>query len=154
MALSWLVAGFSLAAALATPFARLQTLAGNWEARTESGAIIRVSFRTIANQSALLQTYTTPSGKETVTVFHPDGKRLLATHYCAQGNQPRLQLEDASADRLVFHILDATNLPSKDTSHLIMLELRFDAPDQYTSVETYFENGKLDVTTLHFRRRP
>ncbi len=152
MALSWLLA--ALAAAI-TPYARLQSLTGTWEARADGGAVIRVAYRAISNQSAVLQTYTTPSGKETVTIFHPDGKHLLATHYCAQGNQPRLRLAPGStADHLKFQYLDATNLGSKDDSHLVALELGFDSADSYTSVETYQDHGKLDITTLHFRRRP
>jgi len=152
LALSTLVV-LAVAAALPTPFVRLQTLTGDWEARTESGAAIRVSYRAISNRTALQQTYTTASGNETITVFHPDGKRLLATHYCAQGNQPRLQLDPSStAKRFVFKYLDATNLTTPESSHLTELELRLDGPGEYTSVETYAENGKLDVTTLHFRR--
>src|SRR5262249_23574462 len=71
-------------------FARLKTLAGDWEARTEKGSVIRVSYRLVSNDSVLVQSFVTGSGKETMTVFHADGARLLATHYCAQGNQPRL----------------------------------------------------------------
>ena len=34
------------------------------------------------------------SGRETMTVFHPDHDDLVLTHYCAQGNQPRLRVAE------------------------------------------------------------
>src|SRR5262249_12030735 len=85
-------------------FSRLKTLVGEWEAKTQKGASIRVSYRLVSNDSVLVQTFITASGKETVTAFHPDGARLMATHYCAQGNQPRLVLDGSSTnERLLFH---------------------------------------------------
>ena len=143
----------SLALTPTAGFARLKTLVGDWEAKTDQGAVIRVSYRLISNDSALVQTFVTASGKQTLTLFHPDGSRVLATHYCAQGNQPRLRLDAASTpDRLLFVFVDATNLPTPSASHLVRLELRLDGAEQYTEIETYDEAGKPDVTTLRFRR--
>lgn len=135
----------------AAPLDRLESLVGNWEAKTNQG-VIRVSYRTIAGGSALVQSFVTPSGRETLTVFHLDGRRLLATHYCAQGNQPRLELDAAStAERLVFTFVDATNLASR-AAHLVRLELRLEGAQRYTEIETYDGAGEADVTTLDFHR--
>jgi hypothetical protein len=101
----------------------------------------------------LVQSFVTASGKETLTVFHPDGARVLATHYCAQGNQPRLQLDRSSTrDRLLFVFVDATNLEPQ-AAVLKRLELRIDKPGEYTEIETYEQNGQPEVTTLRFRRK-
>jgi hypothetical protein len=136
----------------AAAFARLKTLVGKWEAKTDKDATIGVSYRLVSNGSVLVQSFVTPSKKETLTLFHADRDRLLATHYCAQGNQPRLRLDPASTDdRLLFVFADATNL-TPSASHLVRLEVRLDGPDQYTEIETYDESGKPDVTTLKFRR--
>jgi hypothetical protein len=133
-------------------FAGLKALVGEWEAPTSRGTI-KVSYRLVSNDSALVQRFVTPSGKETLTIMHPDGDKILATHYCAQGNQPRLRLDlgKSSANRWVFRFLDATNLTTPAASHLVQLELVL-AGDEYSEVETYEENGKPDVTTLRFRR--
>ena len=148
-----LLAALTLLSAASPEFDRLKPLVGAWEAKTPQGAIIRVSFKLVANDSVLVQTFTTASGKETLTVFHPDGTRVLATHYCAQGNQPRLRMDASSTrDRFVFVFADATNLPARSASHLVKLELHLVAPDAYDEIETYEEAGKPDVTTLHFRR--
>src|SRR5438552_1982920 len=114
-------------------FARLKALAGKWEAKTEKGATIRVSYRLVSNDTVLVQDFRTASGKETLTVFHSDGPRLLATHYCAQGNQPRLRLDPGSnPGKMVFTFADATNLASPSMAHMVRLEVHLEGPESYT----------------------
>jgi hypothetical protein len=149
MRLGWVIALVVFCAhAQAEPpaFARLKTLVGEWE-----GDKFHVSFRLMSNDSVLVETYRSASGKETLTVFHPDGARVIATHYCAQGNQPRLKLVSSTGDRFVFEYLDATNL-QPPAAYMRKLELSFDGASQYSEVETYDDGGKPDVTTLRFRR--
>ena len=147
-----LIAALPAAAGADASFERLKSLVGSWEAKTDKGIVIRVSYRMIAGESALVQSYVTPSGRETLTIFHPDGPRLLATHYCGQGNQPRLKLDAAStAERLVFTFVDATNLTA-GAAHLVRLELRLEGAQRYTGIETYDGAGQADVTTLDFHR--
>ncbi len=131
----------------------LSPLVGNWEARTPSGGTIKASYRWSANNTVLVQTYVTASGKETLTLFHADGAALVAVHYCAQGNQPRLTLQpDSTPARLVFVFRDATNLASPAASHLVRLAITMDGTNAYTLLETYEENGTPDHTTLRFQR--
>ncbi|MET0390358.1 MAG: hypothetical protein ABW321_30580 [Polyangiales bacterium] len=134
-------------------YAKLMTLAGAWNARSTKGASIRVSLRTISNDSALVETYVTASGKETLTIFHLDGERLLATHYCGQGNQPRLALDRASEPgHLVFRFIDATNLAVRTDSHLVQLDFVFTEAGKFDMTETYEQAGKRERTTLEFQR--
>jgi hypothetical protein len=134
-------------------YAKLKTLTGAWQAKSAKGATIRVSFRAVSADSALVETYITASGKETLTIFHLDGDRLLSTHYCAQGNQPRLALDRSStADHLVFNFVDATNLAARAESHLVQLDFVFKSAAKFSMTETYEEAGKPDVTTLEFQR--
>lgn len=135
-------------------FAALQRLTGNWQASIgAAGKIVRLTFRSISNGSAFVESFTSPSGRETLTIFHPDGGRLLATHYCAQGNQPRLALDPGGpANKLTFRFVDATNLKSRDDSHLIRLTLDITGDDRFEMTEVYLERGKEDVTTYRFTR--
>ncbi len=133
--------------------ARLASLVGSWETPPRTGGPIRISYRFVAGDSALVQTFVTPSGKETLTIFHADGPRVLATHYCGQGNQPRLQLDPASSPtRPIFVFVDATNLATPAASHLIRLELRLDGAGTYTQIETYETAGQAETSTLTLHR--
>ena len=135
-------------------FERIQSLAGDWEAPLESGKVIRVNYKLMSNNSILVETYRTPSGKETLSVYHMDGKRLLLTHYCAQGNQPRLRYDPDKGDaqRLVFNFMDATNLPSKKKEHMVRLEVRFVDADHFDQSSTYRSGKEEETTVLKFAR--
>ncbi len=160
-----LVVGVALAGCAARPpsspagpdagaaFARLRALVGDWEATTEKGATIRVSYRLVSNESVLVETFRTPSGKETLTLLHLDGARLVATHYCAQKNQPRLALRSTQDERrFEFAFFDATNLADPRASHLVKLGIALVDADHFDDTETYEEAGKPDVTVFAFHR--
>lgn len=170
----------AFAATAAEAFDKLRHLTGDWEAKTARGSVIRVSVRIIAAGTAVVETFTTASGRETLTIYHPDGANLIATHYCAQGNQPRLRFQPATGGvALRFAFQDATNLlessrradsraaesspgvtapqgapalPSAGASHLIRLELELKDADHFDKTEVYTEGGKDDTTVFHFVR--
>jgi hypothetical protein len=141
-------------AAPATDFSRLTSIAGEWQSTGAKGKPLVVTYRLISAETVLVETYGAGSGHETMTVFHPDQARVLATHYCAQGNQPRLALQTASPTRWVFAFQDATNLPDASASHLVRLELALTEAGHLVRTETYLEKGKEDVTRLELARRP
>lgn len=128
-------------------------LAGTWRARVAPGKQVTESFRAISGDSALVETYTTSSGRETMTVYHADGGALLLTHYCAQGNQPRLQLTSSTDDDYVFRFRDATNvLPGQ--SCLVEKRLHFTG-DALAQTEIYrAPDGTTETTELVFSRIP
>ena len=134
-------------------FVRLSSLAGDWVAPLPNGKQLRVNFRLVSNDSAVVETYTTASGKETLTIYTVDGDRLLATHYCAQGNQPRLALGGDANDVLTFDFVDATNLRDPAASHLRHLELAV-GRDELTETEIYRNAGKDEADKFVFKRAP
>jgi len=69
-------------------FDKLKTLAGSWEGTGPDGKPMMVSYRMSSHGSALFSEI--HSEDDMVTVFHLDGNRLLMTHYCGAGNQPRM----------------------------------------------------------------
>jgi hypothetical protein len=129
----------------------LRGLVGRWSSSGPSP--ITLEFKLVAADTTLVETYKTASGKETLTLFHADKGVLLATHYCAQGNQPRLQQTTSTPGHVVFEFKDATNLASAAASHLHRLELHLTSATTFTMIETYRENGVDDVSTLVFTRR-
>ena len=131
-------------AELAKAFDRLKGLVGTWTSPLPDGQTIRLAYRLIANDTVLVETQTSPSGRETLTLFHLDGTRVVATHYCAQGNQPRLRLSSKpDATPLVFDFHDATNLQPK-VAYLKRLEWTVGTDGTATKLEVYRE-GQADV---------
>ena len=133
-------------------FQKLKSLAGEWEAKTPKGSALRVSYRLASRDSVLVETWAPGTKGETLTVFHPDGPALLATHYCAQGNQPRLKLRSAEGNAYAFEFLDATNLGKPGDSHMHRLRLDLVDADHLTKTETYIADGKEDTSVLKFSR--
>src|SRR4029077_10987910 len=98
-------------------FEELKSLDGSWEGKMANGEPIQVSYKVTSNGSALMSEI---KGKEDmISMLSRDGERLLMTHYCAVGNQPRM-VASASPDgkTFTFAFLDATNLATPDAAHM------------------------------------
>lgn len=152
-----LLAGlFALSVQAAEPvaadrFERLKTFAvGEWQGETANGATLRVDYKTISRGSALVEIWQPGTRAETMTVFHRDGERVLATHYCAQGNQPRLVLQQGGTE-FAFEYLDAANLQA-GASHLHRLVLAPAADGGLQREETYRGAAGEETSRLRLRR--
>ena len=140
-------------------FDRFVALDGNWEGKSSQGWTDCVKFKTIARGSAVVETsqFEAHPGETMLTIAHPDGDRLLLTHYCVAKNQPRLVLSGSTDDgrELRFSFLDATNLASRDLGHMDDAEYRFADDDHFTSRWTWYQDGKETwMETIEFRRLP
>jgi len=93
---------------------KLRSLVGSWEGVVEEGGKklpTTVEVRMTGDGSAIMHVIGRDTPHEMVTMFHPDGKRLLATHYCAAHNQPRMALVPAAApNQVAFDFVDGTNI--------------------------------------------
>jgi len=109
-------------------FSKMKSLVGVWGEQGAENDKFSISFELTANDTTLIKTWLYNGRKHSLTLYHLDGEHLLATHYCPQGNQPRLQLsDDATVNNPSFTYRDATNLKSLDDSHQHVL--RFDLSD-------------------------
>ena len=78
-------------------FDLLKGMEGNWSGKSIQGHPTQVTFRLIAGGSALMSEIHGHGPENMVTMFHMDGDRLLMTHYCGAGNQPRMKLVASDA---------------------------------------------------------
>src|SRR5450432_3612122 len=105
------------ASAAQQSFEELKALNGSWEGKEANGNVVQVDYRVTSGGSALMSEI---KGKEDmISMFNLDGDRLLLTHYCAAGNQPRM-VASASPDgkTITFDFLDATNLATHDAGRM------------------------------------
>jgi hypothetical protein len=132
-------------------FDQLKTLAGNWEGMAANGQPVKVTFRVTANGSALMSEIL--GDEDMITMFNMDGDRVLMTHYCAAGNQPRM-VADASPDgkSISFEFLDATNLESPQAGHMHHVVFAMPDADHHTEEWTFMQNGKTIKETFNLQR--
>jgi hypothetical protein len=135
-------------------FNQLKALTGTWEGKTPDGKAVQVSFRGTAGGSALMSEINGFRSEDMITMFHLDGpNRLLMTHYCGAGNQPRMQAS-ASLDgkTLTFNFVDATNLESPDAGHMDHVVIAMLDPNHHTEEWTFTDHGKEMKELFDLRR--
>ena len=113
-------------------FEQLKALAGSWEGSFD-GQPLQVSLRVTSKGNALLHEMKGAGPDDPITLFHLDGDRLLLTHYCDAGNQPRMVatiLPDGKT--IVFDFVDATNLLSSQMGHMQRVTFTFIDSDHHT----------------------
>jgi hypothetical protein len=137
-------------------FQSLKALVGDWQGRSAAGRTFLVSYGLIAGDTVLVESWTLSPTRTSMTVYHMDGDVLIATHYCPQGNQPRLQYRpDLSGQRLHFTFRDATNLndPNAAHQHAFWIEIALGA-NAFIRDESYVENGEAGSETATYTRIP
>ena len=148
-----------LIAATETPktdaFEKIKALAGVWEGTGHDGKPVKVSYTVISAGSAVMEQLEPGEEHDMVTMYNKDGARLMMTHYCASGNQPRMRAANALADgnKISFSFVDATNLAKPTDGHMVKLVMTFPDPDHLTEEWTYRTNGKDDTMVFNFARK-
>jgi hypothetical protein len=110
----------------------------------------KVSYRVISNGSVLEETMKNGTEDMMVTIYHLDGDRLMVTHYCGAGNQPRMVAtpDPAKPNVFAFKFLDATNLSGTQVGHMRDLVLTLLDNDHITQQWTWREKDKEDKMEL------
>jgi hypothetical protein len=138
-------------------FEGLKALAGDWEGSARKGGSdkafpTKATFKVVSNGSAVMLVTDPGTPHEMVTMFHRDDDALLATHYCAAMNQPRLRAAaGASASRVAFDFVDGTNLTAFPGR---MQGLVLAMPDgaHHTQTWTYRGDGKDSTMVFEMSR--
>lgn len=136
-----LAAGAALAQSDAQKtFDHLKTLNGHWEGKA-NGKDLKVDFRPTAGGSAIMSEIL--GEEDMITMFHVDNDRVMATHYCTAGNQPRM-VASASSDgkTITFNFVDGTNIASPKAGHMDHLVITIADADHHTEDWTFVKDGK------------
>ena len=146
------ISGESMRSAKTEPnagFEKMKPLVGNWQGKANDGKPVKISYALVSGGSALVETIQVESEPGMVTVYHPDGGRLMMTHYCSLHNQPRMRADTAPAEngKLVFNFVDATNMPSPDAMHMHKLVVTFVDKDHFAQEWTW-KGGEKEGTEV------
>jgi len=129
------------ASAAQKSFEDLKALDGTWEGTVKNGQPVEVDYRVTSNGSALMSEI---KGKEDmISMFNLDGSRIMMTHYCSSGNQPRM-VASASPDgkTFTFAFIDGTNLATPDAGHMSRLIISMPDANHHTEEWIYNDHGK------------
>jgi hypothetical protein len=133
-------------------FATIKSLPGTWEGKGHDGQTFQVTFKITGGGSAVLSEIQVPK-EDMVSMIHLDGPdRLLLTHYCAVGNQPRMQASVSSDGKVItFNYVDATNLASADSGHMQKMILTVLDENHHTEEWLFVDHGKehREIFDLH-----
>lgn len=123
-------------------FNTIKDLPGTWEGKSADGHAVRVDFKVTAGGSAVMSEIL--GHEDMISMFHLDGpNRLLMTHYCAAGNQPRMQASvSPDGKAITFTFVDATNLAAPDAGHMQRMVLTILDDNHHTEEWVFLDHGK------------
>jgi len=137
-------------------FAELKSLTGQWEGKTSKGEPLQVNFRITGNGSAVMNEILTPHlDHDMITMINLDGNdRLLVTHYCSAGNQPRMAASGSPDGKTItFKFVDATNLSSPDTGHMDHVVITVLDENHHTEEWVFADHGKQKTELFDLKRK-
>lgn|SRR5215467_7914402 len=132
---------------------RLKGLAGEWNAESTHGKG-HSQFQVVAGGSVVMERFTEPGGAEMLTAYHLDGEKLVLTHYCMAGNEPRMVAEkfDAGSGELRFAFAGGANI-GQSTGHMHDAAFRLLSNDRFDAKWDFVEGGKVKFSEdIHYTR--
>jgi hypothetical protein len=140
------------ASAAQKSFEELKSLEGSWEGKAPDGQTVQVAYRVTGNGSAVMSEI--KGHADMISMFNLDGDRLLMTHYCGAGNQPRMVASTSPDGKtLTFDFLDATNLASPEDGHMTRLVLSMPDANHHTEEWIYSNHGKQEKEVFQLWRK-
>jgi len=121
---------------------RFRSMVGTWEGKSPSGDTSTVTYQLMGGGTAVMAESHMIS-EDMTSMFYVDGDRLLMTHFCPSGNQPRMTASISPDLKMVsFDFLDATNLPGPQTGHMHRAVYLFSDAGHYSEEWTWKKEGK------------
>jgi hypothetical protein len=134
-------------------FNTIKSMPGTWESKAPDGRTLQVTFKVVSGGSAVMSEIMGTGPEDMISMFNLDGpNRLLLTHYCGAGNQPRMQAAVSPDGKIfTFTFVDATNLATPDAGHMQRMVLTVLDENHHTEEWTFIDHGKemKEVFDLH-----
>jgi len=128
-------------------FERLKRLEGEWidvDGILGPKGAVAVTYRVTGGGTTVVETFPVGTPEEMVTVYYRDGSELVLTHYCSEGNQPRMRATRLSGSMVAFDYDGGTNIDPATSSHMHAVTLEFLAPDELRASWHNWSKGKPD----------
>jgi hypothetical protein len=126
-------------------FARFQSMAGSWHAKSSKGWTETAKFEVAGKGSVVYERsfFDDEPNDGMLSAIYLDGDQLLLTHYCEAGNQPTLVAAtiDEEHHRVSFRFLRGTNLAARP-GHMHAVDFTFVDDDHVRSRWSFFSKGQ------------
>ncbi len=120
----------------------MKGLVGNWRVADKPVSALLIRFDLTAGGTVLVESWERSGKPYSLTVYHRDAASLIATHYCPQGNQPRLSLvQNSTIQDIRFVFRDATDLDAEHEAYLVALAFDLSDPKVLLRRESYRQQG-------------
>lgn len=127
---------------------RFKSMTGTWQGKSTNGENSEVTYQLMAGGTVVMAESRMAS-EDMTSMFYVDGTRLLMTHFCPSGNQPRMVATISPDLKMVsFDFIDATNLPGPQAGHMHRAVYLFSDADHYSEEWTWKKEGK--DTKFHY----
>lgn len=133
---------------------RFARLAGRWEQDLDKDgkAEMTVEYKVTSGGSAVVETLFPGTAEEMTTMYHMDGDKIVMTHYCLIGNQPRMEASPSAGDTLEFTLRDITN-GTREGTYMGGMKMTFVDAGHIRQQWQHFSNGaKGGEAVFEFRR--
>lgn len=136
-------------------FTTIKSMSGMWEGKDTGGRDVKVSFKVVSGGSAVMSEILGEGPENMISMLHLDGpNRLLMTHYCGAGNQPRMAAAvSADGKTITFTYVDATNLATPDAGHMQKMALTIVDDNHHIEEWTFADHGKEMKEVFDLRRK-
>jgi hypothetical protein len=103
-----------------TAFDKLKQLDGTWTGSvgTPDGDAAKVIYKVTAGGSVVMETLFPGTDHEMISMYHLEKGELIATHYCAMGNQPRMKLSKATPSEMTFDFVGGVGIDPEKSTHI------------------------------------
>ena len=127
-------------------FDKLKGLVGTWKGTAEMGGgkpmEVTNTFELTSNGTAILEKVCAGSPHEMVSVYHAEGGKMMMTHYCSLGNQPKMTLMKSTDDSLVFAMKGTSGIKSAKDMHMHAMTITWKDKDHITENWSMYNEGK------------
>ncbi len=125
-------------------FERLKRLVGTWSVGVDGMA----TYKLTGGGKVLVEDM-----RGMMTTYYLDVDRLVLTHFCGAGNQPRMRVQKMDDRNISFEMFDITNLADPKAYHSTHLDVVFVSEDRVDLAYRGSTDGRVSTQIFQLTRK-
>jgi len=139
-------------------FDALKALQGTWVGMADADhdgkkESVKLTYRSTSAGSALEETVFAGSSHEMISIYTLNKGKVMMTHYCALGNQPRMQEVSASKSQIKLEKKEVGNMKDPKEPHMGALMVTIKDKDHFEQAWTLYKpDGTTETAVFAWER--